>query len=478
MSEVLKALRNKYDELRANRKKFIDDITVRVLSDPNAVMTEDERSQITVMMSGIDESKQDYEAQRDLEDMLEREEPLSVVEADVGRVVDSTDTDSLRKAARDAGGMDALKAYDERNANVLADFAEMSSSGNRDLKLRVNPALAINIANLRKLGVSIGDYARALRDGNLMIASRAKESGRPDVRVYAVGEAGFGAELVPTFWDNSLYLFASYIGGVMAAGAEIIPVMGNNTLKLPKVTAYAPGINITPEATSLINETKDTTATVDLTPRPYRGFSAETDEIMRAAAIDVRMLLVLRGLARALTLGKENDFHNGTGTNEPKGILDGVAAGRIVKTGGNNTTIRYQDIPAALGKLDAEYHADTRVGSLSSLMHSAIWFNAFVGATGTDGHPLYPHLAMGGNEIFSTRRVFSHAMKKAAADGNILAVTGNFMDAYVIVTMGGQEIQVTDDLRFLSFERVYRIQEYCDGTMRDDKGLAYVASDT
>ena len=90
--------------------------------------------------------------------------------------------------------------------------------------------------------------------------------------------------------------------------------------------------------------------------------------------------------------------------------------------------------------------------------------------------PLYPFLAQGGREIFGTGTVYSHAMAKAPSANALLAVTGNFMDAYVIATLGTMEIEVSDDFRFLDFERVYRIQEYCDGQVQDDDAIAYVQS--
>ena len=470
------ALRDKYDVARREVQDFLSTITERVLNNGDA-MSESERAQIKEKNAAVDARKEDYEAQRDLEDMVSAHEPIEKIEREVGSVGRSSleTSDSLRRAVHDTGGEDGLRKYDERSAIQLADFSHIAATGEKTRKITMNPQAARNFHMLRDMGVSASDYVSAIRSGYQMVAERV-ESGGLDVRLYNITTSGEGMELVPTFWDNSLYLFASYIGGVQAAGAQVIPVMGNNQLKLPKVTAYSGPLGVVTESTSLTNETKDTTDTTDLTPRPYRGFSGETDELMRAAAIDTRMLLVLRGLSRALQLGKENDFHNGDGMGKPKGVLNGVAAGRIAKTGGNAVNIRYQDMPAALALLDAEYHQPGREGSLASLMHSSIWFTAFVGSVASDGHPVYPHLAMGGKEIFSTRAVFSHAMVKAPAANALLAGVGNFMDAYVIATLGTMEIEVSDDVRFLEYERVYRIQEYCDGQVQDANALAFVQS--
>lgn len=478
MSEALQALKDKYEGFCQERQSLLDTAQERVLNGGEG-LTADERTKAAELSSKVDESKEQFEAQRDLEQMVANEEPLKDVERSLSVVGDASgeQNESIRRAVRDGMGSDGLRQFDERSASFLADFDEMSRNNKRDQKLSINPSLCHNLRLLREMGVSAADYVRAVADGRAMVAERNKE-GNLDVRVYGTDQAGYGTELVPTFWDNSLYLFASYIGGVQAAGAEVIPVMGNNTLKLPKVTAYASGLDIGAEGTAITTETRDQTNTTDLTPRPYRGFSAETDELMRAAAIDTRMLIVLRGLARALQLGKEDDFHDGDGSSKPKGVLNGVAATRIQKTGGNTTDIRYQDIPGALSKLDAEYFTMGREGSLTCVMHSTEYWNGIVAKTDSDGRPLYPPnwLFGGGRQLFEARVVFSHKMATTPAANALLAMVGNMMDAYVIATMGTMEIEISDDLRFLEWERVYRIQEYCDGQVRDDKALAYVQS--
>ena len=435
-------LRQKYDTAREERAAFHEKINERILGGGDPA-SDDEKRTLAEMAERVDSRKEDYEAQRDLEQMVTDDAEYSQrASEEAAKITERSDeeTESFRRAARDIDGAEGLRAYDERSGEQLKQFALLSATGDKEHKLTLAPFLSHNMRSLRELGVSAVDYVAALRSGYAMIAER-NEDGRPDVRLYNVTTSGEGKELVPTFWDNSLYLYASWIGGVQNSGADVIPLTGNNVLKLPKVTGYnADGLAPGAEGATTTQEVKDTTGTTDLTPRPYRGFSAETDELMRAATIDTRLQLVLRGLSRALQLGKENDFPTpGPVAGEPKGILNGVAAGRIEKTGGNTTLPRYQDLPNALGKLDAEYHMAGRPGSLVSLMHSAIWFAAYVGSVATDGHPVYPHLAQGMKEIFTTRVEFSHAMKNAAADGNLLVAAGNFMDAYVIGTLGTAE---------------------------------------
>ena len=481
------SLRETYNSLCDERNELFSTLNDRILAGGDK-MNDDERSRMDVLNSRIDEAKKDYEAQRDLENIVAGADTIGPLDDPVTSYRQVSDiaeasyerSEGARKVVRDAFGSEGLRAFDERSGQVMADFAHMSDNGKgSSRKITLNHQAARNFKLLDEMGVSPQDWAHALRSGKSLIAARTDE-GKFDVRAYNVGTSGEGQQLVPTFWDNSLYLFASYVGGVQVAGAEVIPVNGTNTLKLPSVTAYSSGVDIVAESTTMGSgqEVKDTTGTVDLSPRAYRGWSAETDEIIRSASIDVRMLLVLRGLARALQLGKEDDFHDGDGSSKPKGILNGVAAARITKTGGATTALRYQDVPHALALLDAEYHASSRGDSLVSLMNSRVFWEQIVALKDSNGQPVYPpSLAMGGGrQLFTTRVEFSHKMASTAAADKLLVCTGNFRDGYVIASTGTAEIEVSDDVNFMKFERVYRIQEYCDGKVRDAKALAYVQS--
>ncbi|MCY4129586.1 MAG: hypothetical protein OXG15_10175, partial [Gammaproteobacteria bacterium] len=239
MALASEILRRKYDTAREERDALITEINERVLNGGDAA-TEDERKRLEDMQKRIDELKEDYEAQRDLEAAYTQDAEYSrnaSEEAAKIRDRSAEDTESLRRAARDMGGPEALREYDERAGDQLATFAEIADKRLISKKLSLAPHLAHNFKLLRDMGVSAADYVSAVRAGQTMVAERQKE-GRIDVRVYAAGTEGAGKELVPTFWDNSLYLFASYVGGVQNSGAEVIPLMGNNVLKLPKVTGY------------------------------------------------------------------------------------------------------------------------------------------------------------------------------------------------------------------------------------------------
>lgn len=497
LNSVAEDLRQKYNAACDDKESYISEITRRAL-DGGDGLSDEERSRIADFDKRISTLKEGYEAQRDLERMASEREDINTVEREVTSVTDAAGEtqESTRQIIRDGLGREGLEAFDQRAAVQFDTFADMSRSGDKTKKLSFNPQAARNFDQLRELGVSVNDFVSAVKAGRSLVAQRSKtDPKKREVRVYSAADFGpGGGDLIPTFWDASLYMYASWIGGIQEAGADVIPVTGNNTMKLPVITAYhaegtTGGLEQVSESATVTNQIQDDTGTIELTPRPYRGFSAETDELMRSAVIDTRMMLLLRGLARSLQLGKELDFHQGNGSSKPLGILHNVdnrawnyaqhpANTQIQRTGGNTTNIRYQDIPGALGQLDTEYHMSGRDGGMTSLMTSSVWFNAFVASVSSqDSHPIYPHLARGGREIFGTTVKYSSMMAKAPAENRVLAVVGNFMDAYVIATLGGMEVEVSDDLRFLEYERVYRIQEYCDGTVRDRRGLVYILAD-
>ena len=484
--DILESLASRHTETREELSTLVETARARVLEGGNG-MSAEERTRSEELRGQLEEIRTQVEAERDLRRMETEVEALGDIEREVAEVSAAAQEtgESNREVAR-ALGSDALQQYDERSGAVLRDFEQMSREGKGSrLKLNVNPFASHNMRMLRDMGVSTRDYTAAVRGGHQMIAARDKD-GNPDVRVYSMADASLGP-VVPTYWDDMLYMFARYIGGVQTAGAEIIPVTGNNTLKLNVITRDVSGLTIATEGSNIETETTTGNAlkhpevalgvgNVELTPRPYRGYSGETDEITRSAVIETRLQIVLRGLSRSLQIGKEGDFHSGTGTGEPKGILNQIPASRTYSTADGETTREapdYAAVPILLSMLDTEYHTG-RPGSVGMMLHSAFWYKYFVGAMDGEGRGLYPQLMQGSGHFFVPNVHFSFLMEQALTDDSYPIVLGNFMDGYVIATMGGQEIEVTDDARFLQWETVYRIQEYCDGTIRDNRAFSYL----
>lgn len=482
------ALRERYEAAADAFQTHFSNLNERVLEGHS--LTDEEKAETDRLRSAVDSAKLDWSDQRDLEAMAESvTEDRAQVEAEIAKATAAVtaQTESVRGAVLDGLGRDGLDAYDQRTAEQFDMFQRIADTRDKSLVLDLNPEAARNFAKVSAAGVSPADYVAAVRSGQHMQAVRNAE-GRTDVRVYTAGANT--ASIIPTYWDTTLYLFKSWIGGVEAAGADVIPVEGINAVRLPQVTAYhstpaSPGA----EGVANTNDVQDTVGYTELTPRPYRAHSAETDELRRSASIDTRMQLVLRSLGRALQLGKETDWHNGTGTGEPLGILTGVDNTatpnatnfpNLVATGGNTAGLGYGSIPDALGLLDTEYHLMGGPGVVS-LIGTVTWFRDFVGKTadgaGQNGQALYPFLANGGNNIFGTRVQFSSQIHNSTPAANrVLAVVGSFMDAYVIASSGNTEIRASDDDRFLQWERVFSIQEYADGKPRDRRALSYIRS--
>ena len=472
MSETLAKLSARADEPREELHQLAETVKARIM-DGGHPMTADEKQRVAELEKLADQRKEDYEAQRDLEALHRNQaEDRNTVERELAEVREATaeSQESARRALRDAAGPSAVRDLDTRAAEQMRAFNSMSDTTTRTTKLQFNLQAARQFRDLREAGLSPADYVNAVVSGRGML-----ETEQGDVRIYGVG-GGTTAALIPTFWDESLYLFASYIGGVQNSGAMVIPVAPSTTVRLPKVTAYASGLASVDPGTTITTETNDTIAHDELNTRAYRGFAAETDELRRSASIDTRMLLAMRSLSRALQLGKEADFHNGNGTNKPDGILNAIPAGRITDTASASAGFAYGTVPAALANLNAEYHTGP-AGNLVFLVHSARWFADFVGQVATDGHPVYPHLMMGGEMsrgLFGARVNFSHLLAATVASDANLGVVGDFYNGYVIATGGMAEVEVSDEARFLDWEYVYRIQEYCDGTRRDANAFAWI----
>ena len=489
MTTATEALRDRYNDYVTELQTLNESVNSRVLAGGEG-MSSEERSRSDEIQRLAAETREQYEASMSLDNstlIVGGDEAR--IQEEINQVTErAQEASESNRAIAASLGSEFRQRWEEREAAQMGNFEQMSGPTGRSVKLTFNMEAARNLAELRGMGMSPQDFVGAVRGGEIPIVARNSQ-GERDVRLYTMDSSSMGP-LVPDYWDESLYRFASYIGGVMNAGAEVVPQGNINTVKWPRISSYADALVIATEGSDIETQTKagttdlmhpetqDGVETFETTPRPIRGYSGETDELTRSAPVYTRFMILLRGLARALTLAKESYWHNGTGSGQPKGIMNGIPSARTYETDDGQTARqppRYDAIPQLLSMLDAEYHSDMRPGSLSSLMHSAFFYRYFVGAMDAEGRGLYPHLMMGDSRnLFGTRTVFSHLLEQGLTDNAYPIVTGNFYDAYLIATHGGQEVEVSDDTRFLQWETVYRIQEYCDGNIRDNRALSYL----
>lgn len=114
MAKASEMLREKYDTAREEHAAYHEKINERILEggDPPS---DDEKRALKEMAERKDSAKEDYEAQRDLEDMVADDVEYSKrASEEAAKISDrSEETERFRRAARDIDGAEGLREYDE-----------------------------------------------------------------------------------------------------------------------------------------------------------------------------------------------------------------------------------------------------------------------------------------------------------------------------------------------------------------------------
>lgn len=179
-------------------------------------------------------------------------------------------------------------------------------------------------------------------------------------------------------------------------------------------------------------------------------------------------------LAEALSLGLEYAIINGTGKNEPIGMIRQVGAG-VTVTGGvypKKDVVKIYDFePATYGNLIANMsitpNGHTRsVSEVILIVNPLDYFKKVMPATtikAPDGSYINNVLP------FPTRVIKSSQMEKGRA---VMGLVGRYFAG--LGTGKSGKIEYSDEYRFLEDERVYLVKLYGNGQPKDDTAFLYL----
>lgn len=442
-----------------------------------------------------DELKEARDAKAEIEAAEKREQDNQWIAAQIEeseRLAAQEQARSAETRAKigEAARLDVAGEARKRDAEEMVALRDSLANLDRGLKLNVDYSAARDARILARLGVTPEDIGQALRHNEALRPERNAD-GDPDVRAYSIGAATAGATTIPTITATVLYDEMEFIGGIRASGAETYTANPLTRTDFPKVTAHGgKGASSTVHQiaeTGDAVERDDTLGQVVATPRRYAGLAIASQAMLTSNVVGFSTYLA-RALGRSVGRDMEWDFHFAPAADGPSaayGLLltATVPTGRIVKTGGNTTPPRVQDYAGALGRLDAAYHgAGNAVTTENSaggnrgvrwLGNSQVFFTNVVGATATDGHFIYPLAAQTGMH-FGRPWGFSSFMAGAPAANALVAVAGNFFDAYLIAESGIIEVSFDTSVRFDSSQVTYKGECYAQGVVRDFLAVAYI----
>ena len=377
-------------------------------------------------------------------------------------------TEELRTAA-DLARVEAKVSAEREAANEQAAkiFAEQETQAEQNKPESITSRLRASALAGRNSDVEISlarakSYTDAVASG--MTANDFQQ------RALTVGTAATAGALVPDLLETVIYDSMRTVQGLKSAGAEVVTTAGGGDLNYPKIDTPF-NVTGTLESTegSAISDTQDTYKVVTLKAYKYNSQVIVSHELMEDHGTNLEQVIGRR-LGEIIAEKQETRFTTGTGTNMPKGITNGVAAGRtqtsaFTATGTSATTApNIKDFSSVLGSLDPKYIAR----GITWMMNSDTFFRV-IGQTDTTGQLI--HLPRTHERPFDTllghRVSFNNFMDSYAASKNVV-IGGDINSAYVIRELGTFNVATSSEHRFLNQEIIFQGTHRVDGQVRDE----------
>ncbi|MGH3469054.1 MAG: phage major capsid protein [Thermocrispum sp.] len=252
---------------------------------------------------------------------------------------------------------------------------------------------------------------------------------------------------------------------VLRAGATLINTTTGEDLQVPKSTAFSTA-NLTAEG-GLITESDPTLAVTTLKAYKYAAFFQVSHELANDTNTDL-MGFVARQAGQALALAYGNSLINGTGVNEPRGVLADTTAGLVGPTGtatslgAQGTADQGTDVLHGLHGSLAEPYA--QAGSRAWLLRNAS-LSTIRKLKDTAGQPVIP---VNANEFLGAPFVVDPFVPAMAANAKSI-IYGDW-SRYFVRIAEGLRFERSNDFAFqndlVSFRAVIRI----DGALVDTTG--------
>lgn len=291
------------------------------------------------------------------------------------------------------------------------------------------------------------------QDAEMRALSRYLRTGRDDeVRALSKGSDAAGGYLVPDEWRDKLIECIKSFGGFAENAEEvqsadgrkwIWPTLSDETTGTPnEAVITAEAAQFTGGADPVFGE-----ATLDVYKYTTSGASdlpiRVSVELLQDSGTDVDALL-RRLMARRIARKQARDFVVGTGSGQPKGILNGTADAELSTTNTfDGTNNGYADLVSWVTLLDQEY-----LNNAKWLMNKNTYAQ-LLSLTDDIGRPLImPSTAGIGDGVGRSMTLLGYpvildsAAPNAADDVNFLAF-GDFREAYVVRRV--RELEVIAD---------------------------------
>jgi HK97 family phage major capsid protein len=298
--------------------------------------------------------------------------------------------------------------------------------------------------------------------------------GPVNYRILTTGAQGTNASsIVPTDFYDMLIAHLIEVSGVMQCGPTVLNTGGGETLQVPKTTAHSTATSAA-QAGNL--PTSDPAFSMQsLSAWKYGVLLQVARELIDDTAVDLLGYLAMQA-GRALGNAFGTDLVNGSGTNQPTGIVTAAT------TGVSGTVTGVSGAPSYANLVDLEYSviAPYRQSRSCYWLAADKTIGGFRKITDTVGRPIWePSAVLGSPDLLLGKPLVADPFMPAQATSAKSIAFGDFSQ-YFVRLVGGVRFERSDDFAFGSDLVTFRAILRGDGTLVDRTGAIklYVGAST
>lgn len=305
-------------------------------------------------------------------------------------------------------------------------------------------------------------WARGEEGAPRMLEIRRQAQGPINYRVLQTN-TGTASSVVPTDFYDQLIAHLIEVSGIMQAGPTVLNTGGGETLQIPKTTAHSTAASAA-QAGSL--PTSDPAfSTQSLSAWKYGILLQVARELIDDTAVDLLGYLAMQA-GRALGNAFGTDLVNGTGTNQPAGIIT------TATTGVTGSVTGVSGAPSYANLVDLEYSviAPYRQSRSCYWLAADKTIGSFRKITDTVGRPIWePSAVLGSPDLLLGKPLVADPFMPALATSAKSIAFGDFSQ-YFVRLVGGVRFERSDDFAFGSDLVTFRAILRGDGTLVDRTG--------
>lgn len=292
--------------------------------------------------------------------------------------------------------------------------------------------------------------------------------GPVNYRVLTTGAQGTNASsIVPTDFYDMLIAHLIEVSGIMQCGPTVLNTGGGETLQVPKTTAHSTAASAAQAGTLA---TSDPAFSMQpLSAWKYGIMLQVARELIDDTAVDLLGYLAMQA-GRALGNAFGNALVNGSGTNEPTGIITAAT------TGVTGAVTGVSGAPSYANLVDLEYSviAPYRQSRSCYWLAADKTIGGFRKITDTVGRPIWePSAVLGSPDLLLGKPLVADPFMPAQATGSKSIAFGDFSQ-YFVRLVGGVRFERSDDFAFGSDLVTFRAILRGDGTLVDRTGAVKV----